>query len=41
MAELTATAFALIGLAVLRLGAPILVIWLMGKALDYVVPSPP
>lgn len=39
MAELT-TVFALIGLAVLRLGVPILVIWLLTKALNYVAPSP-
>ena len=33
MTELT-TAFAVIGLAFLRLGVPILVLWLLGKALS-------
>ncbi len=35
------TLLALIGLAILRLGVPILVIWLLGKALKYVAPTPP
>jgi hypothetical protein len=38
IAELTTIA-ALVGLAVLRLGMPVVVIWLAGKALQYLVPA--
>lgn len=37
--ELTAV-FALIGLAILRLAVPIMMVWLLGKAVKYVAPSP-
>jgi hypothetical protein len=37
--ELT-TVFALVGLAILRIGVPIVAIWLLGKALKFVAPSP-
>lgn len=39
MAELT-TVFPLIGLTILRLVVPILAIWLLGKALKHIEPSP-
>jgi len=39
IAELTTIA-ALVALTVLRLGVPLVVIWLAGKALQYLVPSP-
>jgi hypothetical protein len=38
--EVLMTAFALIGLTILRFGVPILVIWLLSRALKYVMPSP-
>jgi hypothetical protein len=34
------TALALIGLTILRFGVPILLIWLLSRALKYVTPSP-
>jgi hypothetical protein len=40
MAVEFAAVFALIGLAILRLGVPIVLIWLLGKAVKYVAPSP-
>jgi hypothetical protein len=40
MIELTAV-FILIGLVILRLGVPILVIWLLGKLLSILLPHQP
>ena len=39
IAELTTVA-ALVGLTVLRLGVPLVVMWLAGKALQRLAPSP-
>lgn len=38
MAELT-TVLVLVALAVLRLGVPLVVIWLLSKALQYLLPA--
>lgn len=40
MTELTAV-LVLIGLAILRLGVPILVIWMLGKVLHILLPRHP